>query len=296
MYYVRVGILFLLFLLPNAAPGQEVSSADSAGTAKQRLRFGVISLNHPLVMYRQYLPFTDFLTEKLSVKIDLFLARDYESIVRSLVKEQIHFALLAGVSYVTVSEAGSVTPICSVLADDGTPMTRSVFVTREDRDDISSVHDFAGKSFAFGSLDSTSSYLEPLGFFHSQGVSPAAFSSYQNLPTQDAVVRSVLRGNHDGGSVSLGTFKRFSGFGLQEIARTEPYRGFVIVASDRVPVKLQNDLRNLLLTLDYDDADVSRSAARWSPLLQHGFTPASSDDYASIRSLMEELHRLGIYR
>lgn len=108
-------------------------------------------------------------------------------------------------------------------------------------------------------------------------------------------MRSVLRGNHDGGSISLGTFKRFSGFGLQEVAKTEPYRGFVIVASNHVPEKMRNELKKILLTLDYNDAEVSQLSARWSPLLQHGFAPTPKEAYSSIHTLMEKLHQLGLY-
>lgn len=291
MYYIRVCVLFLL-LVPSLVSAQtEVNTEDEQG-----LRFGVISLNHPLVMYRQYLPFTDFLTKKLSTKIDLFLAKDYQSIITSLVEGQIQFALLAGVSFVTAHETGSVIPICSVLSSDGTSMSRSVFIARENRDDINSINDLSGKKFAFGSQDSTSSYLQPLGDLYSRGITPRSFGSAQNLPTQDAVIRSVLRGTSDGGSVSLDTFKQFSGTGLKEIGRTGIYPGFVIVASDRVPVKLQNELRNLLLTLDYKDTSVSDSAVRWSSLLKNGFAVTPEGTYESIRVLMNKLQQLGLYR
>ncbi len=46
-------------------------------------------------------------------------------------------------------------PLCAVLGMDGTPTTRSLLIVREDRADIRGVADLAGKSFAFGSPDST---------------------------------------------------------------------------------------------------------------------------------------------
>ncbi|MFV0439522.1 MAG: PhnD/SsuA/transferrin family substrate-binding protein [Desulfopila sp.] len=261
------------------------------------LRFGVISLNHPLIMFRQYLPFTDFLTDQLSTTVSLYLAKDYRSIVEALVRQEIHFALLAGVSFVDASlTSEEITPVCSVLSADGSLAVRSVFITRGERDDIDTLPDLVGKSFAFGSPESTSSYLKPLGYLYHHGISPDKLAFFDNLPTQDAVIRSVLRGTHDAGAVSTGAAARFKEAGLKEIAVTDSYPGFVIVASPLVPPELRKKLQTILLNLDYSDAEVASLVVRWSPLLRNGFAPTPEAAYTSIFQLMTELHEAGIYR
>lgn len=280
------GVTALVPITAHAEPQQQSPS----------YKFGVISLNHPLVMYRQYLPFTDYLSEQLSSKIELFLAKDYQSIIDALVTDEIEFALLAGVSYVDATKAGGVVPICSLRNEDGSLLTRSIFVTRTDRDDIHSISDLTGKSFAFGSQHSTSSYLQPLGYLYKQNFLASSFSSYDNLPTQDAVVRSVLRGTHDGGAISMGTYKRFADAGLKEIDRTSSYPGFVIVASSNVERHLQKKLQEILLKLDYQNETVSESSSRWSPLLQYGCEKTPTDSYKSVSELMAKLKGLGLYR
>lgn len=293
MYRIRLCI-FLFLLLPYNVTAE--SPSPKAETGEKRLRFGVLSLSHPLVMYRQYLPFTDFLAERLAVRVDLILAKNYESIVQFLLDDKIQLALLAGVSYIDVNESGKVVPLCSVLGANGTPTSRSTFIVRDSREDISSLQDLKGKSFAFGSTGSASSYLQPLGFLYSKGIRPADFSNSQNLATQDAVVRSVLRGTHDGGSVSESTLERYPDVGLKRISQTVAYPGFVIVASHRVPMEIQEQIRTLLLTLDYTNPAVSKVAVRWSPLLQHGFVPTPPGAYDSVRDLMKTLQQAGVYR
>lgn len=296
MLFLRCIVVVVLCFLAVPIQSQPEQTGEQRELDVDELRFGVISLNHPLIMFRQYLPFTDFLSEKLSTTVSLYLAQDYKTIVEALVQEEIDFALLAGVSYVEASRTGKITPVCSVLAADGSLAIRSVFITREERGDIHTLADLVGRSFAFGSPESTSSYLKPLGYLYSHGIPPDKLSFFDNLPTQDAVIRSVLRGTHDAGAVSTGAAARFSKAGLKEIARTDSYPGFVIVASSLVSPQLRKRVQTILLNLDYSDVEVASSSDRWSPLLKNGFAPTPDAAYISIRQLMEELHKAGIYK
>lgn len=122
--------------------------SSQAMPAQQILRFGVLTLNHPLVMYRQYLPFTDFLAEKAGIEVELVLARNYKEVVSSLVEGRIEMALLAGVSYLEVREFIDIHPLCGVLSDEGAPTSRSVFFSRVDRHDINTLGDLSQKQNA----------------------------------------------------------------------------------------------------------------------------------------------------
>ncbi|MFK4765164.1 phosphate/phosphite/phosphonate ABC transporter substrate-binding protein [Desulfobaculum sp. SPO524] len=269
----------LLFALAAPASAQAPPSG--------RITFGVITLNHPLMMYRQYLPFTDFLSERMGLPVELVLARDYATIIDDLTSGRIDIALLGGFSYIEAREASAeVSPLCAVLSPDGTPTHRTIIFTTKARTDITTLRDLRGKAFAFASKHSTSGYLHPLCYLGAHGVSKQDFATATNLRTHEAVVRSVTRGNHDAGAISVATFERFADSGLRAIAKTGPHPGFVLVARKAGVPELQR-LKHLLLRTDFSTPAMAALAGRWTPLLRNGFAPVSDHDYASIRTLRD---------
>lgn len=272
-----------------------LAATVSAASGRETLRFGVISLNHPLVMYRQYLPFTDYLAKQLGMEVELVLAGDYQGIVDALVQGRVDIALLAGVSYLKVRKLTDLRLLCAVLSPNGTPTSRSVFVARADRDDMQSLADLKGHSFAFGSRNSTSSYVWPLGYLDRHGITPDEFSHWHNLKTHDAVIRAVLRGTFDAGAVSKEALVRFPQESLKVLATTPPFPGFVLASSPSVPDTLYLRLQSLLLNIDYTAPEVTASLGRWSPMLREGFVAVDENHYLPVQELMEKLAAKGLY-
>ncbi len=282
-------LFFLLCQSPTALAGEN-------SLYQEPLKFGVISLNHPLEMYRNYLPFTDFISKKVGIKIQLVLSKDYETIVKYLAKGKIDIALVAGVTYLDTRKMADVTPLCAILSKNSTPTSYTVFIARDDRTDIKCLADLKGKRFAFGSRYSTSSYLEPLVYLIDQGFLPSEFSFFENLNTQEAVARSILRGTHDAGAISDVTFQRFAVAGLKQIAKTERYPGFLVVASAMLAPKHQQAIKDVLLGLDYTTVEVAEASKTWSLLLRNGFTTTTDKDYDLIRRHMENMRQNGLYK
>ena len=269
--------------------------ANSTAIAREVLRFGVITLNHPLVMYRHYLPFTDYIAQQLGIEIELVLAADYQGIVDAMAEERVDIALLAGVSYLKVQETTATRLICAVRSQEGTPTSRSAIVVRADREDIRSLDELKGHSFAFGSKDSTSSYLGPLGYLVKHGITPDDFSHWQNFKTHDAVIRALLRGKVDAGAVSKEALAKFPAESLKVLAITPQLPGFVLVSTANVPEDLHARLQTLLLNLNYQDPELASSLERWSPMLRAGFTRVDESHYAPVQTLMQELEAQGFY-
>jgi phosphonate transport system substrate-binding protein len=273
---IRFFLLILAALSATALAGQPRQAA---------LRFGVITLNHPLMMYRQYLPFTDYISERSGIPIELVLAKDYASIIDDLLTGKIDTAILGGLSYIEVKEGSpEVTPLCALLSKDGTPTSRTVIFAMADRDDLGTIADLKGKSFAFASLHSTAGYLHPLCYLGKHGIPVRDFSRTENMRTHEGVIRSVHRGAYDAGAVSEATFRQFAGQGLKILARTDPHPGFVLAARKGGVPELEH-LRGTLLALDYSTEEVQSRLAKWSPLLRNGFAPVSDDDYLPIRRM-----------
>lgn len=281
---VRALLFLALLLVASAGPG-------AAGAP---LKFGVITLNHPLTMYRQYLPFTDYVSRESGIALELVLARDYESIIDDLHAGTIDIALLGGLSYVVAREASdSVTPLCALLSTEGTSTDRTVIFCRREDGRITGLGDLAGKRFAFASALSTAGYLRPLCFLGEHGVPLSALGAAENLRTHEAVVQSVLRNRCDAGAASEATFRRFADNGeLRVLAETSPHPGFVIVARN-ADIPGLRALKDFLLKLDVADARLASTVSRWSPRLRNGFAPATDRDYAPIRKLRDCARRYG---
>ncbi|WFS63098.1 phosphate/phosphite/phosphonate ABC transporter substrate-binding protein [Pseudodesulfovibrio thermohalotolerans] len=284
-------IRFLILILAVLS-----APALAAQTPQPPLRLGVITLNHPLMMYRQYLPFTDYITGLSGIPVELELAKDYASIIADLLNGKIDIAILGGLSYVEARESSAdVTPLCAVLSRDHTPTSRTVIFTVKGRSDLNVLADLKGKSFAFASLHSTAGYLHPLCHLGNRGIAKQDFGETKNLRTHDAVIRSVLRGAYDAGAVSESTFREFAGDGLKVLAVTEPHPGFVLAAR-RGNIPEIDRLKRTLLDMDYASPDIRARSAKWSPLLRNGFAPVSDADYDPIREMRNCAARFGYRR
>ncbi|MEL7639254.1 MAG: phosphate/phosphite/phosphonate ABC transporter substrate-binding protein [Solidesulfovibrio sp.] len=258
-------------------------------TPGQTYKFGVITLNHPLVIYQQYQPFMDFLTARQAWRFELVLEQHYGAIVDRLEAGTLDIALLAGRTFLQARERTPLVPICAVTGLDGTPTIRSLIVVREDRADIRSLADLKGRRMAFGSPDSTASHLAPLDFLRRQGVGLADFARWDNLGTHDAVARAVLRGEYDAGAVGEPMALRYLGSGLRVLAATPPFPGFIIVARADVPAAVREALRDALLSIDPDSPEVAALSTRWNEVLRHGFVPVDTAVYEVFRGMEERM-------
>ena len=284
---IRFCILYLMVLPTLCFAGQGPAAP---------IRLGVITLNHPLMMYRQYLPFTDYISEKSGFPIELVLAKDYASIIDDLLTGKIDIAILGGLSYVEAREASAdITPLCAIVSKDRTPTSRTVIFTQAGRQDINSLEDLKGKSFAFASLHSTAGYLHPLCHLGRHGVTLRNFAKTENLRTHEAVIRAVLRGTFEAGAVSESTFRQFAGKELKILETTDPHPGFVIAARKNNVPELTH-LRQVLLALDYSSTAVRSRLEEWSPLLHNGFIPVKDSDYRPIREMRNCAAEFGYLR
>lgn len=278
-------VLHICLAICAAAPA---ALADD-GSPRHAYRFGVITLNHPLVIYQQYQPFMDFLSERQPWRFELALEQRYSAIVDRLQAGTLDIALLAGRTFLQARERTPLEPICAVRDADGTPTIRSLIVVREDRSDIRTSADLKGKRMAFGSPDSTASYLAPLDYLKRQGITLDDFSHWDNLGTHDAVARAVLRGGFDAGAVGEPMAKRYLGSGLRMLAATPPFPGFIIVARADVPLPVRDALRRALLAIDPRSPEVAARSREWNEVLRHGFAPVDASVYETFRDMEERM-------
>ncbi len=274
-----LAVLQILFIPPAL---RFEALADETG-ARQVYRFGAITLNHPLVIYQQYQPFIDYISSQQPWRYELVLDRRYSGIIDRLEKGTLDVALVAGRTFLQASDRMGLVPLCSVLGADGTPTVRSVFIVRDDRSDIRTLQDLVGKSMAFGSSDSTASFMVPKHYLMRHGFTFDRFSRWSNLSTHDAVARAVLRGTFDAGVIGEPMALPYMNSGLRILEATPPFPGFLIVARASLPPDVLDALRGVLLGIDPASPDIADRSAVWNEVLRHGFGPVDVTAYEVFR-------------
>ncbi len=272
-------IIFLLLLLVFNPFYSNAYSEQSIAKQQQKFHFGVITLTHPLIIYRQYLPFIDYLNKHLACEFELVLYKDYAEVVEAIESGKLDMALLGGNSYAQAIKNADLLPIAAVLSRDKTSKTYSIIITKEDNNDINNVQDLKSKSIAFGPTQSTSSYVIPLHFLKNQGITLSDFTKYTNLNTHDAVLRAVLRGDYDAGAIGEAFAQRFLGHSLKIVARTKKFPSFIIVAGADVTAKDRKKVQDLLFSINSQDAEFIKSSLHWPEVLRNGFAPVVEKDY-----------------
>jgi phosphonate transport system substrate-binding protein len=259
------------------------------------VHLGIITLYHPLVMYRNYQPFADYLSANTPYYFSLKISENYSQIIDYLSKGTVQVAILGGMTYLEAKKKVEIIPLLSTLGEDGKPFCEGVFITRNDNSQINKLEDIKGKNFAFASIHSTSGNLMPLYYLYAKkGIRLTDFKSYVNLKYHDSVIRNVLRGNFDAG-VALSTIaNQYKDVGLKFIGKTDPFPGFLLVVRKDMPAKIVDSIRSALLALNYHDDKDREIMDTWDVNIRYGFTPTSDKAYETIQEAVTSLSSYGI--
>ncbi len=279
--FTKYTFIVLLYILATT----NISIASSNPQESKTYRFGVITLTHPIVLYRQYIPFFDYINEHLPWSFELVLYKEYKDVVNAIEAGDIDMALLGGNTFIQAQRHTNLHPIVAVLASNHTTKTYGIFMTKSDNDTINNLEDLRGKSIAFGPSQSTSSFIIPSLFLANNSILLSDFSKYSNLNNHDAVARAVLRGEFDVGVMGESFAQRFLNQGLKQIAVTKPFPGFLLVARDGVPEDVRQVLQNFLLSINPQSEEFLKKSSNWPEILRHGFAPVVMADYDVFENL-----------
>jgi len=280
---IILGVCLLLCLLPIPC-----SAIDRGLDNKPQVYFGVIPRYNPMVMYRNYQPIMDYLSEQTPYHFELKLARDYEEAVQLLKSGTVQLASLGDVTFFEANQGFGALPIVRPLNKLGRAEYRSIIITRKDSG-VNSLTDLKGRSFAFGNLHSTSGNLIPRLFLYRHGVTLFDFGRFENLETHTAVAKAVLKGKVAAGAVKDVVAYRYQPHGLKLIAESEPIPSVPIVARPDAEPALIAAVRKVLLAIDPGDPKMIKRMHDWDPEFRNGFVAASAEDYAPIFKMMEDV-------
>ena len=252
--------------------------------AADTLRVSAIPDEDPQELLRKYKPFTDYIAKEVGVKVKFVPVVDYAATVEGLAANRLDIVWYGGFTSVQATQRAKGATRLAMREEDAS--FKSVFVTRTDSG-IKELADLKGKTFAFGSVSSTSGHLMPRHFLKAAGVDPERdFKKFGFSGAHDATAAWVAAGRVDAGALNFLVWKKLVNNKKIDTGKTNvfwttpPYVDYVWVARGGVSKEIREKFKQALLKLDYSKPedkkimDLQRTKK---------FIPAKDSDWDGIR-------------
>jgi phosphonate transport system substrate-binding protein len=165
----------------------------------QTINIGFLSGENEQDRLTRTAPLKAHLEKTLGVKVEIFLAGNYDGVIQAMAADQIEFAFHGSSSYAAAFTAtdGNVVPLLTSQNKDGSTGYYSIIVTRCDSG-LKTLEDLKGKTLAFADPDSTSGYAVPFYNLVQQGYDPKEyFGAIPFSGSHEAGVQGVVNGTFD---------------------------------------------------------------------------------------------------
>ncbi|PCI05097.1 MAG: phosphonate ABC transporter substrate-binding protein [Hyphomicrobiales bacterium] len=252
-----------------------------AAQANETLVFGTYAFEKPTTTVQKMRPILDALEIRLQeqlgrpVKIRLQVARNYHRAIQDLAQGRVDFGRYGQAAYVLAKDENPDLDILAAEGDQKKKTFQSVIIVHNDSR-IFSLDDLTGKSFAFGSIYSTTGRYFPQHFLASRGITVRNLSRYSYLRRHDRVGWAVSDGNYDAGAVSKWVYEDLKkrGAKIRAIASfanvTKPW-----VARSGLSVEMKSAIRQALISL--------RGVQVLDLIKKDCFIPGDDSDYDGVR-------------
>jgi len=278
-------------------------------TGEERdIRLGVLAKRGKEICVNEWGPTADYLTRRIPGHQFLLVPLDFEEVLKAVQEQQIDFLITNSSQYAELDAAYGMSAMATLRnLRMGKPYTvfGGVVFTQKDRGDIQKLEDLKGKRFA--AVDATSFggwrmvWLE----MKQHGIDPRQdFAGIDFAGTHDAVVKAVLKGKVDAGTVRTDTLERMQSEGLIDSAeirvlhKRKTSKGFPFATSTalypewplaklpHVPDGLAQSVSGALISMPTDsEAAKAAHCAGWT-------IPAS---YQSVHDCLKQL-QVGPYK
>jgi phosphonate transport system substrate-binding protein len=270
-----------------AALSLAVSGFAATVPAPPVRRLAVLSFYTPRLMYLKYQPLVDYLTATTGDTWELMITRSYEKTVSALCTGEVSLAYLAPYTYLRAHDACGVLPLVR-LNTDGKATYRSLILVKSDSP-AHSLHDLAGKRFAFGSPMSTSSHLVPRAMLEDVGLRPGTDYSCLYFLHHERAARAVLLGEADACGVRDIVGDKYTPQPLRVLARSGEIPNFPLVLAPGSSPELRDTLLHVLVALPQSEPKFAKMISSFDEELAGGFAPCADSDYLPIRRLAVHL-------
>lgn len=236
------------------AAGLVLSCCAVVAQAADTLRVSAIPDEAPTELLRKFKPLGEYLSKQLGMEVKFVPVADYPAVVESLASDRLDLAWLGGFTFVQVHlKDPTATPLVQREQD---AQFTSKFITANP--DVKSLADLKGKSFAFGSISSTSGSLMSRYFMLKENdIKPESyFSRVAYSGAHDATVAWVQAGKVDGGVLNASVWQKLVDAGkvdtskVKVFATTPAYYDYNWTVRGNMDPALKEKIKQAFLDLD----------------------------------------------
>ncbi|MBJ9976256.1 putative selenate ABC transporter substrate-binding protein [Pseudomonas sp. S75] len=236
------------------AAGLVLSCCAVVAQAADTLRVSAIPDEAPTELLRKFKPLGEYLEQRLGMKVQFVPVADYPAVVESLASDRLDLAWLGGFTFVQVRQKDpTATPLVQREQD---AQFTSKFITANPA--VNSLADLKGKTFAFGSISSTSGSLMPRYFMLKQdNIKPESyFSRVAYSGAHDATAAWVQSGKVDAGVLNASVWQKLVDAGkvdtskVRVFATTPTYYDYNWTVRGNMDPALKERIKQAFLALD----------------------------------------------
>ncbi|MFI8607781.1 putative selenate ABC transporter substrate-binding protein [Pseudomonas sp. NPDC077649] len=235
------------------AAGLALSVSAVFAQAAEVLKVSAIPDEAPTELLRKFKPLGAYLEQQLEMKVEFVPVADYAAVVEALAADRVDMAWLGGFTFVqTRLKTGNAVPLVQRAEDE---QFTSKIISADPA--VKSLQDLKGKTFAFGSVSSTSGSLMPRYFMLKDGIKPEDFfSRIAYSGAHDATAAWVQAGKADGGVLNASVWDKLVAAGkvdvdkVKVIATTPPYYDYNWTVRGNLDAALQGKIKAAFLALD----------------------------------------------
>lgn len=250
--------MFHLCLAVIAAVMLTLSSAQAE--SPQVLRVSAIPDEAPTELLRTFAPLGKYLEKELDIPVQFTPVVDYAASVEALAAGKVDMVWYGGFTHVQARRRTNGTAYAIVMREEDLNF-RSKFITGVNSG-INSLQDLKGKTFAFGSVSSTSGHLMPRYFLQQEGVIPEQdFSRFSFSGAHDATAKWVESGKVDAGALNESVWDKLVETGKVDASKvkvfwtTPAYVDYNWTVRGDLDRKLVSRIARAFLNLDYNNPE-----------------------------------------
>ena len=250
------------------------------------IKMGFVPLKNSEKLVEDLKPISDYLSERLGVKVEAFTASNYIGVVEGLGSGSVDFGIIPPFSSLLAQKQSNAKPILTSKGKTGKPGYTAELYVRKDSG-IKSLQDVKGKKVAFVDPSSSSGYIYPGAMLVEAGLNLDKDISYQFSGGHDKSLQLLLNKDVDVIATFDGVEERYAKdfpqakTDIQKLATSDMIPGVMVTVSSKMDKELQEKLEKALRDIEKDPKMKELFTKMFSIT---GFTDVDQDAYKKVEA------------
>ena len=221
------------------------------------IKMGFVPLKNSEKLVEDLKPISDYLSERLGVKVEAFTASNYIGVVEGIGSGSVDFGIIPPFSALLAQKQSNAKPILTSKGKTGKPGYTAELYVRKDSG-IKNLQDVKGKKVAFVDPSSSSGYIYPGAMLVEAGLNLEKDISYQFSGGHDKSLQLLLNKDVDVIATFDGVEDRYAKdfpqakTDIQKLATSDVIPGIMVTVSSKMDKDLQDKLEKALRDIEND--------------------------------------------